>query len=109
MTLRSEGGSDMTIDSANTELDVGQAAQVFLRPEAIELVSEGGGANASKGVIEAVLFNGANSSVTVKDHSGSLLKVALPQTGAFASLRKGDAVFTRWDPAQARCYPASGA
>ena len=96
----------MKIDASTGSLGVGQMAQVFLRPEAIELVTTDDGLNVSAGVIQSVLFNGANSSVTVKDKSGNLLNVALPQTGDFATLRKGDAVFTRWNPAQARCYPA---
>ncbi|MFL4469077.1 ABC transporter ATP-binding protein [Tateyamaria armeniaca] len=109
LTLTSDGGTEMKIDAQAKALSVGQRAQVYLRPEAIELVTSGDGVNVSGGVIDSVLFNGANSSVTVKDQSGSLLKVALPQTGAFATLRKGDKVFTRWDPRQARCYPVAGA
>lgn len=109
LTLRTDGGAQMNIDAPATPLNVGERAQVFLRPEAIELATTGDGANVSGGVVENVLFNGANSSVTVKDQSGTLLTVALPQTGAFAKLRKGDAVFTRWDPKQARCYPAGEA
>jgi len=109
LTLRTDAGAQMKIDAPATRLNVGQHAQVFLRPEAIELARTGDGVNASGGVVENVLFNGANSSVTVKDQSGSLLTVALPQTGAFAKLRKGDAVFTRWDPGQARCYPVAEA
>ncbi|PJI92657.1 spermidine/putrescine transport system ATP-binding protein [Yoonia maricola] len=108
LTLASEGGSEMKIDAPSGGLSVGQRAQVFLRPEAIELATGGDGVNVSGGVVESVLFNGANSSVTIKDQSGNLLKVALPQTGNFANLRQGDSVFTRWDPKQARCYPASG-
>ena len=107
LTLTSDTGAAMKIEAPVTGLDVGQRAQVFLRPEAIELVTTGDGVIVSSGVVDSVLFNGANSSITVQDQSGSLLKVALPQTGAFASLRKGDNVFTRWDPAQARCYPAA--
>jgi spermidine/putrescine transport system ATP-binding protein len=109
LTFRSDGGADMKIDAPATDLHIGQRAQVFLRPEAIELVPTNEGVNVSGGVVETVLFNGANSSVTVKDRSGGLLNVALPQTGAFANLRKGDAVFTRWDPKQARCFPVAGA
>ena len=108
LTLISDSGSEMKIDAAANGLSVGQRAQVFLRPEAIELGSAGEGVNVSSGEVASVLFNGANSSVTVKDQSGDLLKVALPQTGNFANLRQGDSVFTRWDPKQARCYPASG-
>lgn len=108
LTLKTGGGVEMMVNAQASPLGVGQSAQIFLRPEAIELTSSSEGDNASGGIIENVLFNGANSSVTVKDQSGLLLKVALPQTGVFATLRKGDSVFTRWDPAQARCYPVTG-
>jgi spermidine/putrescine transport system ATP-binding protein len=109
LTLVSDGGAEMKIAAPDGGLSVGQHAQVFLRPEAIELVTSGDGVNVSKGVVTSVLFNGANSSVTVKDKSGTLLKVGLPQTGRFAKLQQGDSVFTRWDPEQARCYPVIGA
>ncbi len=109
LTLTSDGGAEMKIDAPANGLSVGQPAQIFLRPEAIELVTASEGVNVSGGVVESVLFNGANSSITVQDHSGNLLKVALPQTGDFANLRKGDSVFIRWNPKQARCYPVSGA
>ncbi len=109
LTVVSDGGAEMKIDAPTQGLSVGDAAQVFLRPESIELVEAGVGVNVSSGIVESVLFNGANSSVTVKDGSGGLLTVALPQTGTFARLQRGDRVFTRWDPAQARCYLAAGA
>ncbi len=108
LTLAPDSGSEMKIDAPSSGLSVGQRAQVFLRPEAIELARAGDGVNVSGGVVESVLFNGANSSVTIKDQSGNLLKVALPQTGDLAKLRKGDSVFTRWNPKQARCYPMVG-
>jgi spermidine/putrescine transport system ATP-binding protein len=112
LTLTTEGGSQMQIDAAQPGLEVGQPVEVFLRPETIELVADEGqdGANVSPGVITAVHFNGANSAITVRDTaSGALINVALPQTGAFSALRKGDAVFTRWDPKKARCYARTGA
>ena len=108
LALTSTGGTPMTIDTPAAALNVGQLAQVFLRPEAIELVTAADGVNVTEGVVDSVLFNGASSSVTVQDRFGNLLKVSLPQTGAYASLRKGDPVFTRWNPSQARCYPVPG-
>ncbi|MFK7835321.1 MAG: ABC transporter ATP-binding protein [Sulfitobacter sp.] len=109
LTLETDAAATLQVEGPT--LSVGTRAQVFLRPEAIELLPAGSHAdnavNLRQGSVETVLFNGANSTVTVKESSGNLLKVALPQTGDFASLRKGDAVFTRWDPAQARCYPVA--
>ncbi len=104
----SQDGTDMKIDAPANGLTVGQGVQVFLRPEVIELTTQSDGVNVSRGTVETVLFNGANSSVTVKDGAGGMLKVALPQTGDFARLQRGDSVFTKWDPRQARCYAVTG-
>jgi len=108
ISVLAQGGSEMKIDAPAHGLSVGQDAQVFLRPEAIELTTSPDGVNVSRGTVDSVLFNGANSSVTVKDAEGGTLKVALPQTGDFARLKRGDSVLTKWDPQQARCYPATG-
>ncbi len=112
LTLATDTGSEMKVEAAGTGLTVGQRAQVFLRPEAIALgvpdAGTEGGANISRGTVETVFFNGANSTVTVKDRAGHLVKVAMPQTGDFATLQRGDAISTRWHPKQARCYAVSG-
>ena len=111
LTLKRDSGADIRVAAGPVDLHKGQRAQVFLRPEAIELLPAGAdagdGANVDRGVVDIVLFNGANSTVTIKSADGTLLKAALPQTGAFASLKKGDPVSLRWQPTQARCYPAA--
>ncbi len=111
LTLSADGESDIRVAAQNSGFHVGQLLQVYLRPEAIELLPNGAEAdkasNVSHGIVDAVLFNGANSMVTVKAEGGVLWKVALPQTGGFSSLQKGDAIRTRWHPAQARCYQAA--
>lgn len=107
LTLSSDLGGKLRVDATDTKLSVGQGAHVYLRPEVIKIAStdEGAGNNTSRGQVDSVLFNGANSSMTVRHDTGGIVKVALPQTGDFAGLRKGDTVFTSWDPKQARCYP----
>ncbi len=113
MTLRTDGGSEIRVAAEPGRLQDGQKAQVFLRPEAIELLPNGvetdGASNVSPGIVENVLFNGANSMVTVKGDDGVSWKAALPQTGSFAALQKGDTVRIRWQPTQARCYPMAEA
>ncbi|MFW8595704.1 ABC transporter ATP-binding protein [Cribrihabitans neustonicus] len=113
LSLATDAGTEMKIEAAGTGLSAGERAQIFLRPEAIELVppsdGTGEGINVNPGVVDSVLFNGANSTVTVRDSAGGLVKAALPQTGDFAVLQKGDAVFTRWHPRHARCFPLPGA
>ncbi|MDJ0638931.1 MAG: ABC transporter ATP-binding protein [Paracoccaceae bacterium] len=110
LTLTSSAGTEMKVEETGSSLMVGQAVQVFLRPEAIELSKSKDGIedelNVSRCTVNAVLFNGSNSSVMVRDKAGSLFSVALPQTGSLADLREGDEVFTCWRPQKARCYPA---
>ena len=106
LTLVSDGGAEMKVEARANTLRVGDRAQVFLRPEAIELCNTQDGVNVSQAQVTSVLFNGANSSITVKDDSGDLLKIASPQTGSFANLRIGDRVLARWSPQHARCYRA---
>ena len=108
LTLETQAGEPIKVETHNSDLNVGHDAVVFLRPEAIALATSdiGDTVNGSRGQVDSVLFNGANSTATVRGEKGDLIKVALPQTGEFATLRKGDTVFTRWDPKKARCYPA---
>jgi len=111
LTLTSHAGTQMSVETGTADLAVGQSAQVFLRPEAIELSRSGEGfdsdQNVSRCTVNSVLFNGANSSVIVRDPQGNSLNAVMPQTGAFADLRPGDEIFTRWHPAKARCYLAN--
>ncbi len=113
LTLESESGAALSVEAAQSGLSAGQRAQVFLRPEAIELTTSAEGLegreNVTKGTVASVLFNGANSSVTVQHASGTPISVALPQTGDMAKLRPGSTVYTSWHPGRARVYPAPGA
>lgn len=112
LRLETAGGVEMKVDAAQSGFVIGQSVEVFLRPEAIEVTRDTPNAkdavNVRGGIVDTVLFNGANSSVTVKDETGAVITVALPQTGSFGSLAKGDKVYTSWTPKQARCYPAAG-
>ena len=88
---------------------IGQHAQIFVRPEVIQLskdpVPNKENQNSIKRVVNNVLFNGANSMVILCDpKSGEKIQVTLPQKGAFLELDKGDTVYTSWKPTQARCF-----
>ena len=61
----------------------GAAVEVFVRPEAIAL-----GSGALSGVVEGLLFNGANSRVLVRA-GGELVEVDDPQQGGAAPGRRG--------------------
>ena len=70
---------------------------LFVRPETINLSRtadrQQGFANRLHGSIERVLFDGANSTVLVRElESGCSLNVALPQTGEFSDLAVGETV-----------------
>ena len=70
---------------------------LFVRPESIVLSRSADGvagcANRLHGTVESVLFDGANSSVRVREAgSGCALLVALPQSGQLADLVHGEHV-----------------
>jgi spermidine/putrescine transport system ATP-binding protein len=59
------------------------------------------------GVVESLLFDGANSAVLLREkHSGAEFRIALPQTGQFADLRAGEDVVFGFDPQRAVCFAA---
>ena len=110
--VTSQGVSLRGID-AGDGLAVGDHADVFVRPETVRLsrkaedLAEFG--NAGGGRVESVLFNGANSQLILRDAAqGGEISVALPQTGAFRDLGKGDTVYFGWEPDQTRCYRKAG-
>ncbi|OSQ41238.1 ABC transporter ATP-binding protein [Thalassospira sp. MCCC 1A01428] len=96
----------------NPDLVAGQRMDVFVRPEAITIAAKGqgpvatSGLNAMQGRVENLLFNGAASSVQLRETTtGHEMNVALPQTGAFAGLRNGDELDLSWSAGQTKCFP----
>jgi len=113
LTLTTGANQQISVETLQSGFAPNQHVEVFLRPETIELVraqdGTSGAPNTRPGTVCSVLFNGANSSVTVRDTgSNTLLNVALPQAGSYSELRSGDAVLTRWEPKKARCYRVDG-
>jgi spermidine/putrescine transport system ATP-binding protein len=97
---------------AQTSLTKGDAAQVFLRPEAIRISRETDGLvgqdNTATGRVESVLFNGANSRVILAISSGGTVDVALPQSGEFSNIQSGDTLYLGWGADQTLCFGAAG-
>lgn len=98
----------------NAQLTRGAAADAFIRPEAMTLARTPGdlppGRSALSGEVTDMLFDGANSVVLLREsQSRRELRIALPQTGAFADLRHGARVCFGFDPERAICFPASAA
>ena len=86
----------------------------FLRPEAATLgrASTGlpAGQSSHSGEVTALLFDGANSAVLLREaRSGLELRIALPQTGSFADLAPGARVRFSFDPERVICFPADAA
>ena len=63
--------------------------------------------NRITGDLISVLFNGANSRALIRDRqTGGELDVALPQTGEFSHLKRGQEVHLGWGMAQAKAFAA---
>ena len=87
----------------------GDAVQVFVRPEAISVALKAADVAADPNHmavrVTALLFNGANSRVLVRDEtSGGEIDVALPQSAAFSGLEKGAEIHIGWGRDQSHCF-----
>jgi len=88
---------------------VGQAVDVFVRPEAIVLSQEEMAAdlfdNQIKGTVDYLLFDGAKSRVLVRDaNTNHPINVTLPQTGEFSDLQQGQTLYLGWNADQTKCF-----
>lgn len=109
MQLRTDTGLAMRATGA--ALSAGDMAEIFVRPESIRLAGSAEALsdfdNQLKGTVTSLLFNGAASRVLVQDDAGETLEVNLPQSGEFASLKRGDTVHIGWGAGQATCFGAA--
>lgn len=92
-------------------VEVGQPASLFIRPEAIEIGRSPrelpAGDPAWSATVQAVLFDGGNSTVQVHEaRTATPLHIALPLTGRLADLKAGETVHFAYQPAQAWCFKA---
>ena len=95
-------------------LAAGAEVEAFIRPEAATLGRTPAelppGQAAHSGEVVSLLFDGANSVVLLRETtSGFELRIALPQTGAFADLQPGARVYFSFDPQRVTCFPAEAA
>jgi spermidine/putrescine transport system ATP-binding protein len=84
--------------------------QVFVRPEAMTLARTPAelppGQSAHSGEVTDMLFDGANSAVLLREsRSRRELRIALPQTGAFADLRPGAHICFGFDAERTIGFP----
>ncbi|MHA1523709.1 MAG: ABC transporter ATP-binding protein, partial [Alphaproteobacteria bacterium] len=94
-------------------LSKGDAVEIFVRPESVALGRDKKQISAMDnqivGEVMGVLFNGANSRVLVREtKSGGEIDIALPQTGEFNDLTRGQEIFMGWKHDQAKCFADPG-
>lgn len=93
--------------------DEGNAVDLFVRPEAIRILPKSGlneamaTENFQPGIVDSLLFNGANSRVLVRIGDDQLVEVDFMHTDGHANLGQGDHVELTWAHADARCYRAA--
>ncbi|MFM7626526.1 MAG: ABC transporter ATP-binding protein [Gammaproteobacteria bacterium] len=101
---------------------IGDAATAFVRPEVAVLgrtaadlglpaiapdatTARGDAAPVHEGVVESLLFDGANSAVLLREaRSRAEFRVALPQTGRYADLKVDERVLFTFAPERAVCF-----
>ena len=109
LQLRTDTGLAMRARGA--ALPEGAHAEIFVRPESIRLASSAEALSRFENQLEvtvtSLLFNGAASRVLVQDSVGETLEVTLPQSGEFATLKRGDRVHIGWGADQATCFGAA--
>jgi spermidine/putrescine transport system ATP-binding protein len=92
-------------------LRMGDPVEGFVRPEVVNLarapVELPAGQAAHTGVVESLLFDGANSAVLLKEtRTGREFRIALPQTGRFSDLKPEEQVLFSFAADRAVCFPA---
>ncbi len=91
--------------------DVGGVVSIFVRPEFIAAkvsAKKSGKSNANNntidGLVDSILFNGANSRVLVRDKVGELIEADVILTGGTDDLKPNDPVRLDWSPDQTMCF-----
>ena len=97
--------------AGDTQLNAEDEVDIFVRPESVVIGTDvdrvASMDNRITGDLVSVLFNGANSRALIRDRqTGGELDVALPQTGEFSHLKRGQEVHLGWGMAQAKAFAA---
>lgn len=100
--------------SGTAPIALGDDVDVFVRPEAIKIIQD---VNTNQSIspnendnslqcrVVDLLFNGANSAALLEDiATGKELHVALPQTGEYIGLQKGENLTISWPQDQTHCF-----
>lgn len=104
-----DGGGQVVATAGGDGLAEGVRVEVFARPETISLGSGGGdGRNRLSGVVDSLLFNGANSRVLVRDGAGNLVEVGHSFTDGSPAIRPGETVDMVWRHEHCLCFALAG-
>jgi spermidine/putrescine transport system ATP-binding protein len=109
VTLTSAAGLAL-IARVTGKVALGDAVEAFVRPEVARLARDasefsGVGIPHYRARVESLLFDGANSSVLLREEgSRTEFRIALPQTGHLSNLAVDESVFFGFDPARAVCF-----
>ncbi|MDU8929935.1 ABC transporter ATP-binding protein [Alisedimentitalea sp. MJ-SS2] len=111
MEMRTDTGMLMRGATHGRDLNAGDSADIFVRPEAIRVAREASELdqfdNRITGTVTSLLFNGAASRILVRDAAAEEeIEVNLPQSGEYATLARGDEVHIGWSGAQGNCFPS---
>ena len=95
----------------NAAIQAGETVEAFVRPEVVILGRSAAelppGQPAHAGVVQSLLFDGANSAVLLQEtRTRREFRIALPQTGQFSDLKVQEHVVFSFDPERATCYKA---
>ncbi|MDZ7842719.1 MAG: ABC transporter ATP-binding protein [Gammaproteobacteria bacterium] len=114
LVLETAAGLVLTGRTAgDSALRAGDRADIYVRPEAITTTRAGGssgggnpsdGANSLDGIIDSLLFNGANSRILVRTADDRLIEAHLPLTGDNSDLGDGERVTLSWPSDYSRCF-----
>ena len=109
--IRTDDGFVIASENKGSGFSTGQLVETFVRPESVRLALEldhiVSMENQVTGIVDSVLFNGANSRVLVRNPlDGGEIDVAIPQTGEFAGLHRGQTIYVGWQHDQTRCFLA---
>src|SRR4029078_5844252 len=94
----------------------GALVELFVRPDSIAILRRGeakgagpGPTNELQGVLESLLFNGANSRALVRTDQGESIALALPQTDEARALSEGAPLSIGFAAGQCLCFPLAAA
>jgi spermidine/putrescine transport system ATP-binding protein len=108
-----DGLSFVGVTRGTGALSLGDRVAAFVRPESIALTHRTVKATASpsegnrlEGVVDSMLFNGANSRVLIRTAQGRLVEVDMPKAERARDFSPGDVVDLAWGSEQTMCFPA---